>query len=78
VASALNVREAEQRSESRTAKAPPKAEKDPDTKALEANLSNLLGLKVQVVDKGEAGGEVRIAYRELEQLDEICRRLSKN
>jgi ParB family chromosome partitioning protein len=76
VASALNVREAEQRSESKAPR--PKTEKDPDTKALEANLSNLLGLKVQIVDKGEAGGEVRIAYRELEQLDEICRRLSKN
>jgi ParB family chromosome partitioning protein len=76
VSSALNVREAEQRSESRTPRA--KVEKDPDTKALEANLSNLLGLKVQIVDKGEAGGEVRIAYRMLEQLDEICRRLSKN
>jgi ParB family chromosome partitioning protein len=76
VASALNVREAEQRSESKAPR--PKTEKDPDTKALESNLSNLLGLKVQIVDKGEAGGEVRIAYRELEQLDEICRRLSKN
>jgi ParB family transcriptional regulator, chromosome partitioning protein len=76
VASALNVREAEQRSESKAPRL--KTEKDPDTKALEANLSNLLGLKVQIVDKGEAGGEVRIAYRELEQLDEICRRLSKN
>jgi ParB family chromosome partitioning protein len=76
VASALNVREAEQRSESKAPRA--RTEKDPDTKALEANLSNLLGLKVQIVDKGEAGGEVRIAYRELEQLDEICRRLSKN
>ena len=76
VASSLNVRQAEQRSEIKSAK--PRPEKDPDTKALEANLTNLLGLKVQIVDKGETGGELRVAYKTLEQLDDVCRRLSKN
>lgn len=77
IASALNVRAAEQRSKSRADKAQHKVEKDPDTRALEANLSNMLGLKVQIADRGEAGGEVRIAYKTFEQLDEVCRRLSK-
>lgn len=74
VSAALNVREAEQRAKP---KPPPKqAEKDADTKALESTLSNMLGLKVEIVDKGESGGTVRIHYRTLEQLDEVCRRLN--
>jgi ParB family chromosome partitioning protein len=36
-----------------------------------------LGLKVQVIHKGKKGGQVRISYKTLEQLDEINRRLSK-
>jgi ParB family chromosome partitioning protein len=75
IASALNVRESEQRSQVKPGKARTR-EKDPDTKALEVNLSNMLGLKVQILHKGDAGGEVRITYRSLEQLDDLCRRLN--
>jgi ParB family chromosome partitioning protein len=50
------------------------AEKDADTLALEKLLSNASGLKV-VISHKEKGGEVRIAYKTLEQLDELCRRL---
>ena len=50
--------------------------KDPDTLALEADLSAALGLKVEISDKA-GRGEVRIHYGALEQLDEICRRLSR-
>jgi ParB family chromosome partitioning protein len=50
------------------------AEKDADTMALEKLLSNASGLKV-VINHKDQGGEVRIAYRTLEQLDELCRRL---
>lgn len=78
VASALNVRQAEQRSHAKPAKARHAAEKDPDTRALEDSLSNVLGLKVQILDKGEAGGELRIAYKTLEQLDDVCRRLNRS
>jgi ParB family chromosome partitioning protein len=49
-------------------------EKDPDTLALEKLLSDASGLKV-VINHKERGGEVRIAYKTLEQLDELCRRL---
>ncbi|MFM1958628.1 MAG: hypothetical protein RL588_145 [Pseudomonadota bacterium] len=50
--------------------------KDPDTLALEADLSAALGLKVEISDKA-GRGEVRVHYAALEQLDEICRRLSR-
>jgi ParB family chromosome partitioning protein len=77
VQSQLNVREAEQRSKPASGKSKAAPEKDPDTKALEASLSNMLGLKVQILDKGENGGELKILYRTLEQLDDVCRRLNK-
>jgi ParB family transcriptional regulator, chromosome partitioning protein len=77
VESALNVREAEQRSKPTPKRAHEATEKDADTKALEISLSNMLGLKVQILDKGERGGELRIVYKTLEQLDDVCRRLNK-
>ncbi len=52
-------------------------EKDADTLALENNVSNALGLKVTIQHRGEKGGDVQISYKTLEQLDEICRRLSR-
>ncbi|TCT05934.1 ParB/RepB/Spo0J family partition protein [Aquabacter spiritensis] len=50
------------------------APKDADTKALEKRLSDALGLAVQLQAKGEAG-ELRIRYSDLDQLDDLCRRL---
>ncbi len=56
---------------------PAPVEKDADTLALEDNLSTTLGLKVSIDSKGGTeGGAVRISYKSLEQLDEICRLLS--
>ena len=49
-------------------------EKDVDTAALEADLTRTLGLSVDIRHK-EKGGELRIRYRDLEQLDDVCRRL---
>jgi ParB family chromosome partitioning protein len=51
-----------------------RAEKDPDTVALERLLSDVTGLEVAISHK-QKGGEVRVAYRTLEQLDDLCRRL---
>jgi len=76
VDSALNVREAEQRSSTKSGRSAGGSAKDPDTRALEASVSNMLGLKVQIVDKGKKGGELRVEYRTLEQLDDVIRRLS--
>lgn len=49
--------------------------KDVDTAALEADVSRALGLDVDI-RHGPNGGEIRVKYRDLEQLDEVCRRLS--
>lgn len=51
-----------------------RAEKDADTRALEKLLTDITGMKVAISHR-EHGGDVRIAYRSLEQLDELCRRL---
>src|SRR5665213_978204 len=77
VESALNVRQAEQRSPTKSGKTKSNTSSDPDVRALESNLSNMLGLKVHILHKGERGGELRIAYRTLEQLDDIIHRLNK-
>ncbi len=50
--------------------------KDADTQALEADLEDVLGLKVHIRDR-EGAGEIRIAYQTLEQLDALCQRLSR-
>ena len=73
---AMTVRQAEQRSVKK--KPGGKLTKDPNIADLEASISNRLGLKVQIIHKGDKGGEVRIAYKSLEQLDELTRRLSKS
>jgi len=49
-------------------------EKDPDTIALEKRVSDALGLSVSVNHR-DPGGTVQISYRNLEQLDEVMRRL---
>ena len=54
----------------------PRKRKDTDTAALENDLSEVLGLKVEIRDAGGAG-ELRIRYASLEQLDDLCRRLTR-
>ena len=49
--------------------------KDPDILALENRLGDVLGLKVTVAFKKNGSGDVRVYYKDLEQLDDICRRL---
>ena len=51
-----------------------KAEKDPDTRALEKALEDVLGLAVTISHQAR-GGEMRIRYLTLDQLDALCRRL---
>ncbi len=54
---------------------PPRV-KDTDTQALEADLSSVLGLDVSIDHRG-AGGALTISYATLEQLDDLCNRLSR-
>jgi ParB family chromosome partitioning protein len=76
----LNVRQLEALTQDRARKAGkapkarPRIEKDADTLAVEKRLSDILGLAVTIAHRGE-GGEIRIHYRTLEQLDDVIARL---
>ncbi|CEJ16227.1 Chromosome-partitioning protein ParB [bacterium YEK0313] len=79
----LNVRQvealAQEQAEQRSGRPPrqrERVEKDTDTKALEKALTDALGMTVTVDHRG-SGGELKIRYKSLEQLDEICRRLQR-
>jgi len=79
----LNVRQLEaltQERASKAGKAPkrarPRVEKDADTVVLEKRLSDALGLVVTIEHRGD-GGELRIRYRSLEQLDAVIGRLER-
>jgi ParB family transcriptional regulator, chromosome partitioning protein len=77
VSGAMNVRQAEQHSKQSTKpKKLPAKDKDTDTKALEKNISNTIGMHVEISHRGEKGGEVKIRYKTLEQLDDLMHRLS--
>jgi ParB family chromosome partitioning protein len=54
-----------------------KAVKSADTLALEKNLADRLGLKVDIQHKGK-GGKLVIHYKNLDQLDAVCKRLKKS
>jgi ParB family chromosome partitioning protein len=80
VAKGLSVRQAEARA--RAVKRGPRElvltedkKVDADTAALERQLADMLGLKVEVAHKGQ-GGTVSLHYSSLDQLDMICQRLS--
>jgi ParB family chromosome partitioning protein len=68
-------REAESPEEAKLPKRKP-AERDADTAALEARLSDILGLEVSIDHRGDKGGAVRIRYRTLEQLEALSHRLA--
>jgi ParB family chromosome partitioning protein len=78
VAKGLSVRQAEARA--KRAKVPSELvlkerPVDPDLAALERQLGDMLGLRVQVAHKGQ-GGTVTLHYSNLDQLDMVCQRLS--
>jgi ParB family chromosome partitioning protein len=80
VSRGLNVRQVEalaRKSGKEQASAPmpkPRAGKDADTVALEKRLSDVLGLQVSV-DHRDGRGILQIHYRDLEQLEDVLRRL---
>ena len=78
----LSVRQAEALAK-KTAKNTPgtqasvSAQKDADTRRLEEDLSAALGLRVSIDhDTGKSSGVISLKYKSLEQLDELCRKLS--
>ncbi len=79
VAQGLSVRDVEklaQKTAPQQAKHKHAEEKDADTRALEKDLSEALGLLVSIAHHGEAG-ELRIRYKSLEQLDDVVRKLKR-
>lgn len=53
-------------------------EKDADTRALEKDLSAILAMKVSINHKaGTEAGQVVLAYENLDQLDDLCAKLSR-
>jgi ParB family chromosome partitioning protein len=77
----LNVRQVEDiaRESSQRADRKPRVArgKDPNTVALERRVSDALGLTVSVDHRSDSGGTVHIKYRNLDQLDEIMKRLAR-
>ena len=55
-----------------------KSGKDADTKMLEQELSASTGMKIAIDHKTTGAGTVKIAYRDLEALDAICKLLSSD
>ncbi|MFZ5737917.1 chromosome segregation DNA-binding protein [Rhodopseudomonas thermotolerans] len=84
VAEGLNVRQTEalaheegvpeRKPQKPRAAASVKSAKDADTLALEKRLSDALGMKV-TIDDHDGAGAVQIRYADLDQLDDIIRRL---
>ncbi|MBV1868934.1 MAG: ParB/RepB/Spo0J family partition protein [Marinosulfonomonas sp.] len=82
VARGLSVRETERlakapKEPTKTEKVAKTKTKDADTRAMEAELTAELGMRVSI-DHGPngEGGRISINYRTLEDLDELCRNLS--
>jgi len=76
----LSVRKAEKlasKKPAHRARSSSPASKDQDTLALEGDLSAAIGLKVSINHHENQGGQITISYEHLDQLDDICRRLTR-
>ena len=73
----LSVREAETltRSSSTTSTRKSKVDKNADTRALEKQISDTIGLRVEIKAQGREGGTLLIKYKTLDQLDGVTHRL---
>jgi ParB family transcriptional regulator, chromosome partitioning protein len=52
-------------------------DKDPDTLALEEDMTRRLGLAVSITSRANGSGQVQINFKSFEQLDDVCRRLTQ-
>ena len=77
----LSVRQAEKMAKGAGTKSPSNDNvtplKDADTRRLEQDLAAALGMKVSIDHvPGQEAGAVTVRYKSLEQLDDLCRKLS--
>ncbi len=82
IARGLSVRQTEalakaQKVQPESPRKPARPDKDADTRALEADLSAAVGMKVAIDHKNDGAGEVRVRYGSLEELDNLCQLLSR-
>jgi ParB family chromosome partitioning protein len=83
IARSLNVRQVEAmarkegKQQARAEKGYKPRGKDADTLALEKRVSDALGLQVSVDHRGGGWGTLHVHYRDLEQLDDIIRKLER-
>ena len=77
IARGLSVRQAEALATAKPARPSEAPARDQETEALERDLSDRLGLTVQVVFDGR-GGALTIKYRSLDQLDTVVALLSQH
>ncbi len=85
IAKGLSVRETEKLAKKGSDKgnnqkqAPPTSNiKDADTRALEQDLAAAIGMKISIDHgSGRESGTMTISYKDFEQLDDLCRRLSQ-
>jgi len=75
----LTVRQVEALTQSESAKPKRKkvARKDADTRAAESELHDVLGLNVEIKHGRGEGGELRIAYANLDQFEDLRKRLMR-
>ena len=73
----LNVRQVEDLIRSKHLKHKTKIYKDPNITDLEKELEDFLGLKIEIKDK-KGKGEIIFKYENLDQLDEIIRKVKMN
>ncbi len=59
----------------RAARQPPL--KDVDTRLLEGDISAAIGMRVRIEHGPHGSGELRIRYRDLDDLDRLCRKLGE-
>ena len=73
----LTVRQTEElaRDKNASSKVRISNDKDADTRALEKQMSEAVGLSVSIKHKDKSGGHVIIAYKTLDQLDEVIKKL---
>lgn len=80
IAKGLSVREVERLSKPKPARSissKQRIEKDADTRAIEDELSASVGVRVSIdSDASGQSGKLSIKYKSLEELDDLCRRLS--